>query len=99
MVNDVPDARALYKDEVDSAKQFVNTLPVGTHNITTDTVAAGYNRKNQNWNWFYAVGGYSAWIKGAAKVEQDKSGKRKFRRLSGNPEKSICNARSWKIKR
>jgi hypothetical protein len=79
MVNDVLDARALYKDEVDSAKQFVNTLPVGIHNITTDTVAAGYNRKNQNWNWFYAVGGYSAWIKGIAKVEQDKSGKRKYR--------------------
>jgi hypothetical protein len=47
--------------------------------ITTDTVAAGYNRKIQNWNWFYAVGGYSAWIKGVAKVEQDKSGKRKYR--------------------
>jgi hypothetical protein len=79
MVNDVGRAKDLYEDEVIKIKQFVNTLPVGTHNITTDAVATGYNDKSQNWNWFYAVGGYTAWIKGVAKVEQDKSGKRKYR--------------------
>jgi hypothetical protein len=79
MINDVYRAKDLYEDEVIKIKQFVNTLPVGTHNITTDTISSGYNDKNQNWNWYYAVGGYSVWIKGVAKVEQDKSGKRKYR--------------------
>lgn len=79
MIEDVPDAKDRYEREVAKAKQFVQTLPVGTNNITTDTAVEDYNRKVQNWNWFYAVGGYSAWIKGVAKVEQDKSGKRKYR--------------------
>ena len=79
MIDDVPDAKDRYEREVAKAKQFVQTLPVGTHNITTDTAVEDYNRKVQNWNWFYAVGGYSAWIRGVAKVEQDKSGKRKYR--------------------
>jgi hypothetical protein len=79
MIDDVPISKAMYENEVENAKKFVQTLPIGNHNITTDTAVAGYNRKEQNWNWFYAVGGYSAWIKGVAKVELDKSGKHKYR--------------------
>ena len=79
MVHDVPDAKKMYENEVEKAKRFVQTLPVGMHNITTDTTVGGYNDKLQNWNWYYAVGGYCAWIKGVAKIEQDKSGKRMYR--------------------
>jgi hypothetical protein len=79
MIDDVPDAKARNEIEVDKVKQFVQTLPIGTHNITTGTAVEDYIRKDQNWNWFYAVGGYSAWIKGVAKAEKDKSGKRKYR--------------------
>lgn len=79
MINDVPDAKQLYETELARAKQFINSLPAGTHQITTDTTSGGYNMKSQNWNWYYAVGGYSAWIKGVAKVELDKTGKRTYR--------------------
>lgn len=79
MVDDVPDAKLFYDREVAKVKQFVGTLPVGTHHITTDTTVKGYNNKKDNWNWYYAVGGYSAWITGIAKVESDSSGKRKYR--------------------
>jgi len=79
MIDDVQDAKTVYEREVENAKLFVQTLPVGTHSITTDTAAGGYNREVQNWNWFYAVGGYSAWIKGVAKVEQDATGRPKYR--------------------
>lgn len=79
MIDDVPDAKQLYDDEVVKVKQFVGTLPVGTHHITTNTTVQGYNKKEENWNWYYAVGGYSAWITGIGKVESDSSGKRKYR--------------------
>lgn len=79
MIDDVPAAKNLYDDEIIKVKQLVNSLPVGTHDITTSSTSNGYNMKMQNWNWYYAVGGYSAWIKGVAKVEQDKTGKRKYR--------------------
>lgn len=79
MIDDVPDAKQLYENEIDKVKQLIATLPNGTHHFTTDTADRGYNRKVQNWNWYYAVGGYSYWIKGTAKVETDSSGKRKYR--------------------
>ncbi len=78
MIDDVPDAKDWYEGETNKVKQFVQTLPAGTHHITTDTAVRGSNRKGQNWNWFYGVGDYSAWIKGVAKVALDKSGKRKY---------------------
>lgn len=94
MINDVRNAKDLYEGEVDNVKQFVQTLPVGTHNITTDTAVRGYNLKVKNWNWFYAVGGYSAWIKGVAKVEQDKSGKYKYRL---DYEYNVADRYNWDI--
>lgn len=30
-------------------------------------------------NWYYAVNGYHAWIKGIVKIEQGKNGERKYR--------------------
>lgn len=79
MIDDVPDAKVFYDREVTKVKYFVGTLPVGAHHITTDTTVKGYNKKEDSWNWYYAVGGYSAWITGIAKVESDSSGKRKYR--------------------
>ena len=94
MIDDVQDAKTVYENEIKNAKQFVQTLPVGTHNITTDTAAGGYNLKEKNWNWFYAVGGYGAWIKGVAKVELDKSGKRKYRL---DYEYKVADRYNWDI--
>jgi len=94
MIDDVQDAKTVYENEINNAKQFVQTLPVGTHNITSNTAAGGYNLKEKNWNWFYAVGGYSAWIKGVAKVELDKSGKRKYRL---DDEYKVADRYNWDI--
>jgi len=35
----------------------------------------GYNTKEENWNWFYAIGGYSSWGKGEAVVSDGPSGR------------------------
>lgn len=79
MIDEVHRAKDLYEDELINIKQFVNALPVGIHNITTDSVVTSYNNKSQSSNWYYAVGGYSAWIKGTAKVEKNTSGVYKYR--------------------
>jgi hypothetical protein len=92
MIDDVRNAKDLYESEIDNAKQFVQTLPVGTHNVTTDTAAIGYNLKEENWNWYYAVGGYSAWIKGVAKVALDTNGRRKY---SLDYEYKVADRYNW----
>jgi hypothetical protein len=80
MVNEVPMAKDIYNNELDRVKIFVKKLPIGTHNITTDTFIGGYNNEHENKNWHFAVGGYSAWIKGVAKVEDgDRRAPRKYR--------------------
>jgi RHS repeat-associated protein len=68
MINEVPSAEMLFNSELALAMSFVETLPNGNHQITSGTKSGGYNLKSESWNWFYAVGGYSAWGKGNAKV-------------------------------
>ena len=58
MINEVTGARERYEDEVYEAQDFVEGLPVGTHQITSRTVETGYNLKAENQNLFYAIGGY-----------------------------------------
>lgn len=81
MLNENASAEESHQDEVDKVKKFARTLPVGTHNITTDTVQPLRNgfKPNESKNWFYAVGAYYVWIKGVVKIEQDKSGRRRYR--------------------
>lgn len=68
MVDEVPTAKKMMEFEVDQAKAFVETLPPGTHQITSRTAESSYNYKEESKNWFYAVGGYSVWGKGVATV-------------------------------
>ncbi|MCP5119955.1 MAG: hypothetical protein GY953_54855, partial [bacterium] len=44
------------------------TLSVGTHQITSKMAEGAYNRKSETTNWFFAIGGYSTWGKGEARV-------------------------------
>jgi hypothetical protein len=53
-------------------------LAPGTHGITSLHAENGYNRKSENANWFYAIGGYSTWGKGTAVVEEV-NGRRSYR--------------------
>ena len=81
MIAGVPSARLLYDREVALAKAFAETLPEGTHSITSARASNGYNRKSESWNWYFAIGGYSAWGKGVAFVGKDRTGKRGYRLL------------------
>ena len=71
MIYDVPSAKRLYEKEIAKAQKFVETLPEGEHQVTSGSASGGYNTKDESWNWYYAVGGYSAWCKGKAKVCKD----------------------------
>lgn len=71
MIDDVPSAKRVFAREVEMAKGFTETLDNGIHRITSGSVSPGYNLKTENWNWYYAVGGYSAWGKGTAEVYGD----------------------------
>ena len=75
MVKDVPSAKKLYELEVVQAKAFTETLPVGSHFITSRRPQGGYNSKAESKNWFFAVGGYSVWGKGQAIVKNGSAGK------------------------
>lgn len=77
MIEEVQSAKDGYNEELNDAKRFVESLPAGTHHITTDQVSSYYNSKEQSRNWYYATGGYSAWIKGKAEVGEN-GGKREF---------------------
>ncbi len=68
MIDDVPSAKERYEAEVSQAKTFVETLQPGSHQITSRQAQGGYNEKEENWNWFFAIGGYSSWGKGTATV-------------------------------
>lgn len=78
MIRDVPSAKDLYKDELRMAKAFAETLDVGDHDITSGSASGGYDTKAENADWFYAVGGYSAWGKGKVSVTCE-NGKKKYK--------------------
>ena len=68
MIDDVPSAQKLYEGELSMAQAFVESLSEGKHSITSGRASGSYNNKSESWNWYYAVGGYSAWGKGNATV-------------------------------
>lgn len=78
LIDDVENEKRLFESELAEAKKFVEGLPVGTHQITSQKATGGYITKSENWNWYFAVGGYSVWGKGTAKVSADGSGKRSY---------------------
>jgi hypothetical protein len=75
MVEEVPSAKIRYSQEIAQAKKFVETLEVGTHQITSRSAEKGYNQKAENQNWYYAIGGYVRWGKGQATITQIPQGR------------------------
>ncbi|HEY3225743.1 MAG TPA: hypothetical protein VGK61_01950, partial [Planctomycetota bacterium] len=70
MLDDVPAARANYNLELEEAKRFVETLAPGVHEIASTRITPHlYNTKAESYNWYFAIGGYSAWGKGLATVD------------------------------
>jgi hypothetical protein len=68
MINDVPSAKNVYNHELALAQAFVESLPTGKHTITSGSASEGSNRKDESWNWYYAVGSYNSWGRGKATV-------------------------------
>lgn len=77
MVRDVSSAKELYEDEVAQAKEFVEMLALGRHDIRSRRAQNGYNLPDESRNWYYAIGGYSVWGSGTA-VVSDVGGQRQF---------------------
>jgi RHS repeat-associated protein len=71
MIDDVPSAKRVFNTELGLAQAFVESLPDGKHPLTSGSASGGYNGKSESQNWYYAVGGYSAWGKGNATVCKD----------------------------
>jgi len=78
MIEEVRTAKMRFHNEVNQARAFVEQLTVGEHRITSNTAEGAYNRKTENKNWFFAIGGYSTWGKGQARVKKDASGQREY---------------------
>jgi peptidoglycan hydrolase-like protein with peptidoglycan-binding domain len=69
MVRDVPSARSRYEDEVAQMQEFVEKLPAGRYDFRSRMAENGYNGQLENRNWYFAIGGYSAWGEGNAVIK------------------------------
>jgi hypothetical protein len=79
MIEEVPDGKRIYNDQLLKVKEFVAYLTPGEHQIAPLRPEIGANPKSENWNWFYAVGAYRAWINGIVKIAAVKNGQRQYR--------------------
>ncbi|HLM60829.1 MAG TPA: hypothetical protein VK308_08500 [Pyrinomonadaceae bacterium] len=79
LLNDVTDEKENYNRELSEAKRFVeNSGRTGRFEITSGSTRPGYIRQSENRNWYFAVGGYSSWGKGAANVTADAQGRKSY---------------------
>ncbi len=71
MLKKVPSARKNYVKEAHEMMKFItlNYKKEGTYYITSKKGSPGYNLKEENKEWFYAVGGYQYWSKGIVHVK------------------------------
>jgi peptidoglycan hydrolase-like protein with peptidoglycan-binding domain len=72
MLADVARARKVFHAEIRDMADYVELLPPGTWQITSQHVTQNtdtYNYKGESKNWFFAIGGYSVWGKGRATVD------------------------------
>ena len=80
MVDEVPLTRKYLGVEIDLAKAFVETLPPGVHSFTSSRIMPNlYATKAESYNWYFAIGGYSAWGKGIATVAGQVGGLRNYK--------------------
>jgi len=75
MLTDVESARVALEAEAMQAQDFVSKLPPGRHSITSRDAEGGYNEKSENWNWFFATGGYVSWGKGDVVIQAGATGR------------------------
>ena len=76
MIKTVPSARRAMVAEFRQAQRFIQTLPPCEHYFTARTGESSYNYKAESPDWFFAIGGYTYWGKGVAKVLPRQHGNR-----------------------
>jgi hypothetical protein len=69
---------------------FVEKLQVGSHLFTSRRLNLGTNPQEENRNWFFAIGSYVSWGKGAAKVTR-----RGARWMKPRALRTASRLRSW----
>ena len=74
LIADTRSARELFDLELAEAKRFVETLPPGSHPITSARGSGGYAMMSESPNWSYAIGGYTVWGRGTAHVREAADG-------------------------
>jgi hypothetical protein len=67
LISDVQSARTVRNTEIDEALAFSETINKDDFDITSTSATTGYATKTESANWYYAVGGYSAFGKGRVK--------------------------------
>ncbi len=71
MVDESADAKKHFYDELNSAMAFAENVQDTSFEITSQRWSRGYNQSKSSWNWFYAVGGYSAYGRGFVRRNED----------------------------
>lgn len=61
--------------EFRQAQRFIETLPVGRHLFTSRTGESAFNFEGESTDWYFAIGGYTYWGKGEARISPSKWGK------------------------
>lgn len=75
MIASVPTAKRAMIAEFRQAQNFITALPNGTHYFTSRAGESAYNYKGESADWFFAIGGYTYWGKGVAKVSAGTRGR------------------------
>lgn len=80
LLDDVTGEKELYNRELAEAKRYVETCGrTGRFEITSNSARGGYIQQKENRNWYFAVGGYSAWGKGIADVTTNAAGQKSYK--------------------
>ncbi|MDD4406248.1 MAG: RHS repeat-associated core domain-containing protein [Parabacteroides sp.] len=71
MLNESKSALINYKNELNEAQEFAESLQTGEHQITSSEVSVGRNYMYESLNWYLAIGGYKSWGKGSVCICND----------------------------
>jgi len=70
IVHGAGSARGVYSRELAQARKFCEMLPVGKHSIRSRKPESTSFEKDQERNYFYAIGGYAYWGTGTVEITE-----------------------------
>ncbi|SRR6266481_5371658 len=68
MINAVPSAKKLYSTLARKIAFYIENFPAGSWDVTSKHTWGGYDHQKESRNWYFAVGGYTAWMKGRVRI-------------------------------